>query len=94
MGGHSKKNRRQIVGVIHVSTNTTDLDSNVPVDGAINLTSACVLAKREHHIIRGVETFPEGLTEDIFGIAVVLPHEPEATPTNVFPLSTDTPVTG
>jgi len=64
-----------------------DLDGDLPVDDPVDLAGASTGAEREDDIVRA-EPFPEGLTENIFGIAVVLPHGPEATHTNVFPLST------
>ncbi|GEM_PF-4618337 len=38
----------------------TDLDSNLAINSAINLTGACVLAKREDCVAVPVPPFPEG----------------------------------
>ena len=63
----------------------TDLDSNVPVDDAVNRTSTCVWTEREHDIIRGGEPFSERRLEDMLGVGVVLPHNSETTPAICFP---------
>ncbi len=84
---HWMKDQVEYRGSDLFRTAHTDLDGDVLVDGPVDFTSTGVLAKREDDIA-GVEPVTEGLTEDIFGIVVVLPHGPEATPANVFPLST------
>jgi len=87
---HWKRVKHQVEyrGTYLFRTAHADLDGNMPVDGAINLTCACVWPEGEDDVLGSAEPLPERLTENILGISVVLPHEPEATPAIVFPLST------
>ena len=79
------KHQVEYRGTYLFRTAHADLDSNMPVDGAINLTCTCVWPEGEDDVLVSAEPVPEGLTENVFGVVIVFPHGPERYPCECFP---------